>query len=85
MFTLCINVLMQIFNQSKVVSERCKMVALVTTKIKTKNEIEGAEKLWEHLCIPPCDLFIPKGNFYSGLVSFKRRTFFFYIFEKPHV
>ena len=50
---------MQIFNQSKVVLERCKMVTLVTTKINTKNEIEGAEKLWENLCRPPGDLFIP--------------------------
>ena len=34
------------------------MVDLVTTKIKTKNEIGGAEKLWEHLCIQPVKLSI---------------------------
>ena len=78
---------MQLFNQSKVVLERCKMVSLVTTKINTKNEIEGAEKLWENLCIPPWDLSIPSGIFFlTRFILVKDVSAAnVYIFVNPHV
>ena len=53
------------------------MVDLVA-KINTKNEIEGAEKFWENLCIPIGGFVYPVGKFLF-------LTRFIYIFVKYNV